>query len=169
MAMKVAVTYTNGKFVPENPLELEEGARGWIEVTSGLPALDEAERVFALAFARGELEEARVKEGCRLAWDATRESVAKAVRARGWAHATDNDLRRAMSQIDKLESRGDSNEKLSLYPLFRAGEIFRDRANAPFGDRAPFLLEEWWQFADGLEMTRELIAAMSGSCEGGAA
>ena len=161
MAMKVAATYANGAFVPDEPVELEEGARAWIAVSGGMPALDEAERAFELAFANGGLDEARVREGCRLAWEAARASVASVAQVRGWAHESARDLRRAICLLDGIDERGDFEGEPRYYHQFRAAEIFHDRANAPSGDIAPFLLEERWQFADGLRMTRELINAMA--------
>ena len=161
MAMKVAATYTNGAFVPDKPVDMDEGARAYVEVGGDMAALDEAERIFALAFAGGALDEARVKEGCKIAWDAARASVVKAARVRGWAHDTDEDLTRAVCQLDGIGENGRFEGALRYYSPYCAAEIFRDRAYADEGDIAPLLLDEPWHFADGLRATRALIRALA--------
>ena len=176
MAMKVAATYADGAFAPDNDAAWDGGDKVWLDINERfaafLPAdspLAAAEREFIAAFANGGWDEARARQGCLLAWEATRDIVAKALRARGLTAATDVDILFAMKKIDKTESRGNSNERLSLYPLFRAVELFRDRSSASDCDAPPFSLGEIWQFTLGLEMASDLIAAMEeGSGEGAA-
>ena len=161
MAIKVAVTYANGVFAPDEPIELEEGARALVDMSGGMAALDEAERLFALAFAGGELDEASVKEGCRLAWDAAKESVARMARARGWSCETDDDVRAAIYALDGIDKNGYFEDMPRYYSGYRAASIFRDRAVAAEGDVVPCLLHEPWQFADGLRLTRALLGKMA--------
>ena len=147
MAMKVAVTYANGVFAPDEPVELEEGARALVEVSGGMAALDEAERLFARAFAGGGLDEARA-------------SVARMARARGWAYETDADLTSAICRLDGIDKNGRFDGRLRYYSPYCAAEIFRDRAYAAEGDISPPLLDEPWHFVDGLCATRILIRAI---------
>ena len=161
MAIKVTVTYANGAFVPDKPVDLDEGARAFVEVGGDMAALDEAERIFALAFSSCELDEVRVKEGCNIAWDAARASVARVARARGWSHETDDDIRSAICALDGLDKDGYCEGRPRYYSSYRAARIFRDRAYAAEGDIVPCLLEEPWQFDDGLRMTRDLLRKLA--------
>lgn len=133
--------------------------RALVEMDGSAAALDEAERIFALAFVGGELDEARVKEGCKMAWDAARVRIARA--ARGWACETDADIRSAIYALDGIDGNGDFEGRPRYYSSYRAARIFRDRAYAAEGAAVPCLLQEPWQFADGLRMTRALVRKLA--------
>lgn len=168
MTTKITATYRDGAFIPDVDPDLPEGVVAQFFIgdrfETSLPEdspLAAAEREFAAAFANGGWDEARMRKGSRLAWEAARGSVALAAKARGWAHETDEDLLRAICEMDGIDERGDFRGKLRYYSLYRAAEIFRDRARAKEDDVFHVLLVEYWQFANGLRMAQELIAALS--------
>ena len=168
MATRMTATYANGAFAPDGEVDLPEGAKAhfvigdWFEpsLPDGSP-LAAAQREFELAFANVGWDEARVREGSRLAWEAARASVARTAKARGWAHETDDDLLRTICEMDGTDEHGNFEGKLRYYSRYRAAEIFRDRANAGADEISPILLTEFWQFTDGLRMTSALIDALA--------
>lgn len=170
---RIAATYANGAFKPDGEVDWYEGDKVWILCEDRFEAflpegspLAAAEREFELAFANGGWDEARAREGCRLAWETIGEIAARVARARGWAADPDLNLRRAICQLEELDSGEYPGGDFLCYSRYRAAEIFRERASADEDDISLVSLGEIWQFEDGLRMAHDLAISLESLCGG---
>lgn len=172
MTTKITATYANGAFTPDVEVDLPEGVKARFIIGDRFePSLPEgsplaaAEREFAAAFANGGWDEARVREGSRLAWEAARGSVALAAKARGWAHRTSQDLWNAIYRLDGIDKKGGYQGRLRYFHGYCAADAFNRRSLAGDEDCDSAPMSERWEFADGLRMAHELIVRLRGDGE----
>lgn len=163
MANKIGVTYANGAFAPDREVSLREGAKAWMwfeeRFAPSLPCgspLGAAERRFELAFANGVWNETEVREGCRLAWNAAKDAIARIAGQRGWAHETIDDLRDAIRRLD-------AGERVDVYGgKFLFAMMFYHCAEDEIDDYALIIFEDIRGITDALIVVQALIDMLAG-------
>lgn len=171
MGIKIAATYKNGAFVVDETFELvpgaldwRENAKVWIEMDErfdeALPdtsPLYEAQREFAVAFANGGWDEARVRTGCRLAWNAAEAAIIDLMNIKGWEYEIPGDLKAFLKTLDEEEAEArrkgagsecdsDAFGAMRWFLWFSAIETFLARANGEESGYMPYILDDVGDF-----------------------
>lgn len=185
MGIKIAAIYKNGAFVVDEGFELipdtlywSENAKVWIEMDArfdeALPdtsPLHEAQREFAIAFANGGWDEARVRAGCRLAWNAAAAAAIDLMNIKGWAYESPGDLESFLKTLDEEEAeenrksagseRGGAYGSMRWFTWFSVIEVFLSRANGEENGYMPYILDDVRDFEWRLQCADRLISDLA--------
>ena len=186
MGIKIAAIYKDGAFIADESFELIpetlyslNNSKIWIEIDhrfdEALPktsALYDAQREFAIAFANGGWDEARVRAGCRLAWNAVEAVASEIVSVKGWTYETPCELESLMRRLDEEESEekrksagdeGADNARNSMrwwYPCNTARTLLA-RANGEEDGYTPYMLDDVRDFAWHLQSIDRFITEIT--------
>lgn len=119
-----------------------------------------AEAQFLRAFRNADWDEERVREGCRLAWEAARGAMVRVDAPRMWRIETLSDFKAAIYRLDEIDKRGGRDGGRPFIPQYMAVKAFYERAALEDDDYGQLMYRDARQFIYGLGSVQSLIASL---------